>query len=195
MRDEIKLGEKILNPNEESDFIDLPARVWEEANKKDKLMSEAIQLWLNAYGSGAGSDAFDITGKFDFVLLDAPCSATGTIRRHPDLVYCKDGSDFSELIEIQAKLLDHASSLVDDNGLIIYVTCSLLPDEGECQIEEFLDRNNQFEIKKPNDKDKIIPEAWVLGSGDIRITPASSNEKDGLDGFYICYLQKKPNKT
>jgi len=141
------------------------------------------------------SDALNITDKFDIVLLDAPCSATGTIRRHPDLVYCKDGSDFSELIEIQAKLLDHASSLVDDNGLIIYVTCSLLPDEGECQIEEFLDRNNQFEIKKPNDKDKIIPEAWVLGSGDIRITPASSNEKDGLDGFYICYLQKKPNKT
>ena len=96
---------------------------------------------------------------------------------------------------IKAKLLDHASSIVKDDGLIIYVTCSLLPDEGECQIEEFLDRNGQFEIKKPNKKDKIIPEAWVLASGDIRITPASSNEKDGLDGFYICYLQKKPNKT
>ena len=139
------------------------------------------------------SDAFNIIDKFDIVLLDAPCSATGTIRRHPDLVYCKDGSDFSELIEIQAKLLDHASSLVEDDGLIIYVTCSLLPDEGECQIEEFLDRNHQFEIKKPNKISKNIPEAWVLNSGDIRITPASSDEKGGLDGFYICYLQKKPN--
>ena len=140
------------------------------------------------------SDAFDIIDKFDIVLLDAPCSATGTIRRHPDLVYCKDGSDFSELFEIQAKLLDHASSIVKDDGLIIYVTCSLLPDEGECQIEEFLDRNGQFEIKKPNKISKNIPEAWVMNSGDIRITPASSDEKGGLDGFYICYLQKKPNK-
>ena len=140
------------------------------------------------------SDAFNITEKFDIILLDAPCSATGTIRRHPDLVHCKDGSNFFELIEIQSKLLDHASSILEDNGLIVYVTCSLLPDEGECQIEEFLDRNNQFIIKKPNGIEKFIPEAWVLSSGDIRITPASSNEEDGLDGFYICYLQKKPNK-
>ena len=140
------------------------------------------------------SDAFNITDKFDIILLDAPCSATGTIRRHPDLVHCKDGSNFFELIEIQSKLLDHASSILEDNGLIVYVTCSLLPDEGECQIEEFLDRNDQFIIKKPNGIEKNIPEAWVLSSGDIRITPASSNEEDGLDGFYICYLQKKPNK-
>ena len=140
------------------------------------------------------SDAFNITDKFDIILLDAPCSATGTIRRHPDLVHCKDGSNFFELIEIQSKLLDHASSILEDNGLIVYVTCSLLPDEGECQIEEFLDRNDQFIIKKPNGIEKNIPEAWVLSSGDIRITPASSNEEEGLDGFYICYLQKKPNK-
>ena len=140
------------------------------------------------------SDAFNITDKFDIILLDAPCSATGTIRRHPDLVHCKDGSNFFELIEIQSKLLDHASSILEDNGLIVYATCSLLPDEGECQIEEFLDRNDQFTIKKPNGIEKNIPEAWVLSSGDIRITPASSNEEDGLDGFYICYLQKKPNK-
>ena len=139
-------------------------------------------------------DAFNIIDKFDIVLLDAPCSATGTIRRHPDLVYIKDGSDFSELIEIQTKLLDHASSIVEDDGLIIYVTCSLLPDEGECQIEKFLGRNDLFEIKKPNRIDKIIPEPWVLSSGDIRITPASLGKKEGLDGFYICYLQKKPNK-
>ena len=86
------------------------------------------------------SDAFNITDKFDVILLDAPCSATGTIRRHPDLVHCKDGSNFFELIEIQSKLLDHASSILEDNGLIVYVTCSLLPDEGECQIEDFLDR-------------------------------------------------------
>ena len=140
------------------------------------------------------SDAFNIVDKFDIVLLDAPCSATGTIRRHPDLVYCKDGSDFFELIETQSKLLDHASSIVEDNGLIIYATCSLLPDEGECQIEEFLTRNDQFVIKKPNEIGKIIPDAWIMNLGDIRITPASSNEKEGLDGFYICYLQKKPNK-
>ena len=69
-----------------------------------------------------------------------------------------------------------------------------MPDEGECQIEKFLGRNDQFEIKNPNRMDIIIPEPWVLNSGDIRITPASLDENEGLDGFYICYLQKKPNK-
>ena len=69
-----------------------------------------------------------------------------------------------------------------------------MPDEGECQIEKFLGRNDLFEIKKPNRIDKIIPEPWVLSSGDMRITPARLDEKEGLDGFYICYLQKKPNK-
>ena len=73
------------------------------------------------------------------------------------------------------------------------MTCSLLPDEGECQIEEFLKRNEQFEIKRPFEIVKTIPKAWVSESGDIRITPASSDEKYGLDGFYICYLHKKPN--
>ena len=70
------------------------------------------------------------------------------------------------------------------------MTCSLLPDEGECQIEEFLNRNEQFEIKRPFEFVETIPKAWVLESGDIRITPASSDEKYGLDGFYICYLHK-----
>ena len=162
------------------------------ASRLELLRENLARCGLNA--NIIENDAFNIDDKFDIVLLDAPCSATGTIRRHPDLVYCKDGSDISELIEIQAKLLDHASSLVKDHGLMVYVTCSLLPDEGECQIEDFLGRNNQFEIKKPNEKDKIIPDAWVLDSGDIRITPASSDEKEGLDGFYICYLQKKLNK-
>ena len=60
---------------------------------------------------------------------------------------------------------------------------------------QFIQQTDEVWNYKTNEKDKIIPEAWVLASGDIRITPASSNEKDGLDGFYICYLQKKPNKT
>ena len=164
--------------------------------KEKPITLQLLKENLNRCGLKANTlkaDAFDITDKFDVVLLDAPCSATGTIRRHPDLVFCKDGTDFFELIEIQAKLLDHASSLVEDDGIIIYVTCSLLPDEGECQIEEFLNRNENFEIKRPFEMVKTIPKAWVLESGDIRITPANSNEKYGLDGFYICYLQKKPN--
>ena len=67
------------------------------------------------------------------------------------------------------------------------MTCSLLPDEGECQIEEFLNRNDKFEINKIIEMDNSNPKAWVLEPGDIRITPAKSNEKYGVDGFYICY--------
>jgi len=77
------------------------------------------------------ADAFEITGRYDAVLLDAPCSATGTIRRHPDLPYAKDGSEFAALIAQQEAMIDHALTLVKPGGKLVFCTCSLLPDEGE----------------------------------------------------------------
>ncbi|EEX09283.1 Fmu [Ruegeria lacuscaerulensis ITI-1157] len=83
-------------------------------------------------------DALDHQGQYDAILLDAPCSATGTIRRHPDLPFAKDGSEFGGLIALQARMLAHAWTLLKPGGRLVYCTCSLLPDEGEVQIEEAL---------------------------------------------------------
>ena len=86
-------------------------------------------------------DALAYQGRYDAILLDAPCSATGTIRRHPDLPHAKDGSDFHALIELQARMIDHAVTLLKPGGRLVFCTCSLLPDEGECQVEEALIRH------------------------------------------------------
>lgn len=76
--------------------------------------------------------------QFDAVLLDAPCSATGTIRRHPDLPFAKDGTGISELIGLQAEMLSAAARRVKPGGRLVFCTCSLIPDEGEVQAESFL---------------------------------------------------------
>ncbi|MDG1170618.1 MAG: transcription antitermination factor NusB, partial [Sulfitobacter sp.] len=81
-------------------------------------------------------DARAVKGAFDAILLDAPCSATGTIRRHPDLPYAKDGSEFGDLIGLQSELIDHAWTLLKPGGRMVFCTCSLLPDEGEVQVDE-----------------------------------------------------------
>jgi 16S rRNA (cytosine967-C5)-methyltransferase len=139
----------------------------------------------------AVSDAFAFEhAGFDAVLLDAPCSATGTIRRHPDLPYAKDGAEFGALIDQQSALIDHALTLLKPGGTLLYCTCSLLPDEGEIQVEEAYARHPDLE---PNlaayEKPGIDPE-WVTPEGGLRLRPDYWPELGGMDGFYIASLTK-----
>ncbi|NBT51049.1 MAG: RsmB/NOP family class I SAM-dependent RNA methyltransferase, partial [Marivivens sp.] len=137
----------------------------------------------------ADAFAFD-EGGFDAVLLDAPCSATGTIRRHPDLPHAKNGSEFGALIDQQVGLIDHALSLVKPGGRLVYCTCSLLPDEGEVQIEELLERHPDLTI----DRDALLidgvdPE-WITEEGGLRLRPDYWADKGGMDGFYLAVVRK-----
>lgn len=136
------------------------------------------------------SAALDVEGAWDTVLLDAPCSATGTIRRHPDLPYAKDGSEFGFLIEQQAALLDHAVSLTRPGGQIVFCTCSLLPDEGEVQIEEALERHPDLEIDADALNADWIEADWRSPEGGLRLRPDMWADRGGLDGFYIAALKK-----
>jgi len=135
-------------------------------------------------------DARQFQGQFDAILLDAPCSATGTIRRHPDLPHAKDGSDFGALIQLQEELLDHAWSLLKPGGRMVFCTCSLLPDEGEVQIDEALERHADMTV----DRDALalsgIEEAWVSSEGGLRLRPDFWADQGGMDGFYIALLRK-----
>ncbi len=124
------------------------------------------------------------------ILLDAPCSATGTIRRHPDAGYLKSTKDIERLSSIQEKLLAHAGQMLGVGGLLIYCTCSLQKDEGERQIEHFLGSNPNFkrvEIKpqEVGDYDELIND-----NGDIRILPHHLSEQGGIDGFFVSRLTK-----
>ncbi|MEO0389602.1 MAG: transcription antitermination factor NusB [Pseudomonadota bacterium] len=133
-------------------------------------------------------DALILTGSWDAILLDAPCSATGTIRRHPDLPFAKDGSEFAGLINLQTRLLDHAWSLLAPGGQMVFCTCSLLPDEGEVQVLDALDRHGDMtivhEARAPYDA------AWHSAEGGLRIRPDHWAQVGGLDGFYIALMQK-----
>ncbi len=136
------------------------------------------------------ADAFDVSGSWDCVLLDAPCSATGTIRRHPDLPYAKDGSEFFGLIEQQSRLIDHALSLLPVGGQLIYCTCSLLPDEGEVQIEEALARHDGLQIDTAAMELPWIDAGWRSPEGGLRLRPDFWADQGAMDGFYICALRK-----
>jgi len=135
------------------------------------------------------SDAFAFDkGGFDAILLDTPCSATGTIRRHPDLPYAKDGSEFGALIDQQETMIDHALGLLKPGGRLVFCTCSLLPDEGEVHAEETLARHPGLTIETP-DLPWIDPD-WVTPEGGLRLRPDYWAALGGMDGFYMAVLRK-----
>lgn len=137
------------------------------------------------------SDAFKFDeGGFDAVLLDAPCSATGTIRRHPDLPYAKDGSEFMALIEQQEQMIDHALTLLKSGGKLVFCTCSLLPDEGEIQVDEALERHDGLTVDIDARNKPGIDPAWFTEEGGIRLRPDYWADLGGMDGFYIAVLTK-----
>ncbi|MDU5470652.1 MAG: 16S rRNA (cytosine(967)-C(5))-methyltransferase RsmB [Peptoniphilus harei] len=116
----------------------------------------------------------DFVNKFDYVLVDAPCSGTGLYRKKPDIKWNKGIDDLKELGKIQLEILNNAKEYVKDQGLLLYSTCSLSKIENEDVIENFLSENKNFKIKKLRDKEvlKLFPSV------------------DGSDGFSICLLEK-----
>jgi 16S rRNA (cytosine967-C5)-methyltransferase len=140
-------------------------------------------------------DALEHEGTYDAVLLDAPCSATGTIRRHPDLPHVHRGERISELIGLQEAMLDHALRLVKPGGRLVYATCSLIPDEGECQIDEALARHPGLRVERP--EAPWIEEAWRSSEGGLRLRPDFWAERGGMDGFYMAVLRpgESPDDT
>lgn len=135
-------------------------------------------------------DARETTGDYDAILLDAPCSATGTIRRHPDLPHAKDGSEFGALIELQEHLIDHAWSLLKPGGRLVFCTCSLLPDEGEVQVDEALLRHADMQVDEAAQNIPGVDEAWRTVEGGLRLRPDYWADLGGMDGFYMVCLRK-----
>jgi 16S rRNA (cytosine967-C5)-methyltransferase len=132
-------------------------------------------------------------GPFDAILLDAPCSATGTLRRHPDVAWTKTFMDIGKLAELQKRLLDHALDMLGPSGRLIYCTCSLEPEEGEAQIEALLKRNPRVVRWAFTGDDVPGLSRALTPQGDLRILPFMGDfgpeTATGIDGFFIARLR------
>jgi 16S rRNA (cytosine967-C5)-methyltransferase len=159
---------------------------------------ERLKQNLTRLGLSAETVAADVTEwpsePFDAVLLDAPCSATGTIRRHPDIPWLKRESDIATLAALQRRLLARAVELTRPGGLIVYCTCSLEPEESAEPVAELLASDSRVRRRPLMPSDVHGRAEFLDGSGDLRTLPCqlpdSNPQMGGLDGFYACRLER-----
>ncbi len=123
--------------------------------------------------------------QFDALLIDAPCSATGTFRRHPEVLYRARSRGIGEHASLQGKLLERAATWLKPGGALVYSVCSLEPQEGEELISSFLSENSGFHIEPPRGQPSFVP---IVDQGWIRILPGLLEAQGGLDGFFLACL-------
>ncbi|MGO1119595.1 RsmB/NOP family class I SAM-dependent RNA methyltransferase [Rhodovibrionaceae bacterium A322] len=126
----------------------------------------------------------------DAVLLDAPCSSTGTLRRHPDIGRLKSPKDIKGLVEAQARLLQACVKLVKPGGLLVYATCSLQREEGEKQIASFLASGVPFKRVAITPDEVPGLEQALTKKGELRCLPSHWSDKGGMDGFFVAKLKR-----
>jgi 16S rRNA (cytosine967-C5)-methyltransferase len=126
----------------------------------------------------------------DAVLLDAPCSATGTLRRHPDIGWAKAPGDILALAAVQRQLLDRAASMVKPGGRLLFSTCSLEPEEGEAQAEGFLARHEGWSLDPVRAEEIAFLPGAVTPAGHVRTVPSMLAERGAIDGFFIARFRK-----
>ena len=153
-----------------------------------RLRENLARTGLQAAVVTTDAMAWEPPALFDAVLLDAPCSATGTIRRHPDLPFVKDGSELPALMALQAQMIDRALALLRPGGRMVYCTCSLLAEEGEAQLAAALARHPGLLVEPPMIAG-IAPE-WITPEGALRLRPDFWADLGGMDGFFIVRLRK-----
>ncbi len=164
----------------------------------DRLRANLDRLGFDANTVAADAATWRDMDPFDGVLIDAPCSSTGTIRRHPDILHLKRRNDIARLTEIQLRLLQNAATLVAVGGTLVYCTCSLEPAEGEACIEQFLANNAtgrlRFTRRPITAADVGGQTDWITPAGDLRTLPFQMPGENpalaGIDGFYAARLHR-----
>ncbi|SDU41659.1 RsmB/NOP family class I SAM-dependent RNA methyltransferase [Stappia sp. ES.058] len=160
----------------------------------ERLAENLARLGLQAEVVAADLLDHDPETLFDAILLDAPCTATGTIRRHPEVAWNRRKEDIDALAERQAALLGRAATWLSPDGTLVYCTCSLEPAEGEKQIEAFLSANPDFRREPIREAETGVP-GTVTDAGDLRSLPSSLPREPaaagGLDGFFAARLVRR----
>jgi len=160
------------------------------AERLDLVRQNLGRLGLTAELVEADGRNFDPGSSFDGVLLDAPCTASGTIRRHPDIAYTKDSEDAARLAPLQDALLAQAAKLTAAGGVLVYAVCSLDPQEGEDRVQHFLENHPNF--RRLAVEAAVIggEDRWITPAGDLRTLPFHMAGAGGMDGFYAARLQR-----
>jgi len=160
------------------------------ARRMTRLGENLKRAGLGAELVTADASKWMAAEKFDAILLDAPCSGTGTLRRHPDIAWLKDEEDVGRLMLTQDRLLARAVELLKPGGTLVYAVCSLQEDEGPARLEALLGRDKSLQrvpvgaAELPGLADAITSE------GNVRTLPSMWPERGGMDGFFIGRLQK-----
>ena len=168
----------------------------DKSEKRLEIMRESLSR-LNYDFDLINMDVFEYEPKkmFDIILLDPPCTATGTIGKNPDLQFLDPLEKLDELIKVQQKMLERCSRWLTDNGFLIYSVCSLLKEEGENQINKFLRNNNRFIAVHSLKQDQLKQDGLEIHKDrGIRIMPFYKENIGGTEGFYIAYLKVKGSK-
>lgn len=160
------------------------------ARRMDRLMANLERTQLHADRVTANVMQWEPSEQFDALLLDAPCSATGTMRRHPDVLQRIDIKQINNLAALQCAMLDRAADWVKPGGLLVYATCSLEPQEGEAQAELFLSKHSDFSAL-PVTADELPQGVTANAQGDVRTMPHMLADKGGMDGFFIARFKRK----
>jgi 16S rRNA (cytosine967-C5)-methyltransferase len=160
----------------------------------ERLRQNMARLRLNAELVLANVEDW-MAEPFDVVLLDAPCSATGTIRRHPDVMWLKSAYDIVKLAALQRRLLDRALALTKPGGTLVYCTCSLEPEENEMLVSDLLTREPRLRRVPISGSEILGCQEFISKNGDLRTLPCHFPHSDsrlaGIDGFYAARLVKE----
>ena len=161
-----------------------------DAARLARLTENLTRLGLATATVAADAADWRPPATVEAVLLDAPCSASGTLRRHPDVVHLKDPADLAGLTALQDRLLAAAAEMLAPEGRLVYAVCSLLPEEGPARIATLLAGGAPL-VREPVSADEIGGlEALITPEGDLRSLPCHLADAGGMDGFYACRLRR-----
>jgi 16S rRNA (cytosine967-C5)-methyltransferase len=159
-----------------------------DAARADRIQENLTRTKLSA--EIATADARDFDARAPFVLIDAPCTATGTIRRHPDLPWIKGAADVTVSAGAAYEILESGAALVEPGGTLVFAVCSLEREEGEEQIAVFLSQHPEFS-RAPIAADEVFGNSdWITPDGDLRTLPCYLSDKGGMDGFFAARLKR-----
>ncbi|MDQ7248516.1 RsmB/NOP family class I SAM-dependent RNA methyltransferase [Dongia sedimenti] len=159
-------------------------------DRLQRLQQNLDRLGLSAECAAADATRWDAAGDFDIVLLDAPCSSTGTLRRHPDVAWLKDPRDIKKLAAAQNRLIDAAVRLTRPGGTVLYCVCSLQPEEGPERIAAALARHESLRRAPLTEAEVFGLREVLTPEGDLRTLPCHLASEGGMDGFYAARLVK-----